>query len=459
MAEGKELKYRPIPERFISRIKSQYPQYDCDTWLRSMDNIAESSVRLNVRKNMALFEKSDPVLWSAYGRHLIDRPLYAADPLYHGGAYYPQESSSMILEWVLAQLPLEPSRIDALDVAAAPGGKSLILADFLRDRGRLISNEIDARRCAILEENISRWGCNNVLITRGSSAQLQHLPLQFQIVLLDAPCSGEGMFRKDFHARAQWSEELVASCARLQYKILDDTSHLVAPNGFLIYSTCTFSEEENLQQLDRLCGSGEFESMTLEPPEDWGIVRRTGACSSVLQFLPGKVRGEGLTLGVLKKIGNNNKKHFKSQNHYREILPSERKKLPMVNAEMVYQEKGQLFSFSKFNVEELNQIQSLVPIRKPGILAGHFVGDGFIPDHDLSMAPEFHTSFPSIQVDEITARRFLGGETWPLEIAPGWYRIEYKNVSLGWIKSVGHRINNHLPKSLRLRSRELKDLR
>jgi len=456
MAEGKELKYQPIPEGFIDRIKSQYPLEIVNLWLHSLEQSPQTSVRLNHQKREAVFEHSTPVLWCASGRVLVDRPLFAADPFYHGGVYYPQESSSMILEWILTQLPFDADCIDALDVAAAPGGKTLILADFLKDKGRVIANEIDSRRCSILEENVSRWGCDNVIVTQGTSAQLKNLHQHFQVVLLDAPCSGEGMFRKDYHARAQWNNELVTSCARTQRNILDDVTELIAPGGFLIYSTCTFSDEENLHQLDRLCESGTFENVLIRPPEHWGVALQTGKKSSSLQCIPGRVMGEGLTVGVLRKHGAPQRRSSKPAGVYRELNSAELKKLPLQVNNIIYHEKKNQYVYSPFSVEELNKIHAAVPIRKSGITLGHFAGDSFIPDHEWAMSPQCPGFYPSHQVDENLARRFLAGETWPLELAAGWYKMEYKNVSLGWIKSLGNRCNNYLPKPLRLRSREIR---
>lgn len=457
MAEGKELKYHAIPERFIDRIRSKHPSNVVASWLLSLEQLPEASVRLNIQKSKAVFEHAAPVLWCESGRHLGDRPLFAADPFYHGGVYYPQESSSMILAWVLEQLTFDTGTIDALDVAAAPGGKTLILSDFLRERGRVIANEMDSRRCAILEENVSRWGCDNVIVTHGTSAQLKNLYRQFQIVLLDAPCSGEGMFRKDYHARAQWNEELVASCARLQNNILNDISELVAPGGFLIYSTCTFSEEENIHQLDRLCESGEFENVLLHPTGEWGIEVQSGGKASVMQFIPGKVRGEGLTIGVLRRMGNDAKRSIKPENLYRALHSTEHKQLPLDTGGMCYHEKRNHYVYSKFSVDELNKIQAAVFIRKSGITIGHLAGNAFIPDHEMAMASRFAGCYPSFQVDQNLARRFLSGETWSQDLSAGWYRIEYENVSLGWIKSLGNRFNNYMPKVLRLRSRELRN--
>ena len=457
MAERKELKYQPIPLGFIARIKEQYPPDIAEQWLYSLEQATETSVRLNLQKDKNIFEQCMPVMWCDSGRHLIDRPLFAADPFYHGGVYYPQESSSMILEWILQQLHFNEACIDALDVAAAPGGKTLILADFLKDKGRVIANEIDARRCAILEENISRWGCDNVVVTQGTSAELKKLPHLFHIILLDAPCSGEGMFRKDYHARAQWNEQLIHSCAAVQKNILNDITNLIAPEGFLIYSTCTFSDEENLHQLDQLIASGEFESISLQPEDSWGISIQAGKKSSTLQFIPGKVRGEGLTIGVLKKRSNPTPNRIKPISIYRGLHSTEQKKIPVAQTEIIYSEKKNHYVYSQFQPDELNRIHAAIAVKKSGITIGQLAGDAFIPEHDLAMSPRFNNYYPSVQVDEFMARRFLSGETWPLELSPGWYKVEYENVSLGWIKSLGNRFNNYLPKPLRLRSRAIKE--
>ncbi|MFM7104101.1 MAG: methyltransferase RsmF C-terminal domain-like protein, partial [Flavobacteriales bacterium] len=331
------------------------------------------------------------------------------------------------------------------------------LSDFLRHKGRVIANEMDSRRCSILEENISRWGCDNVIVTQGTSAQLKNLYQQFQIVLLDAPCSGEGMFRKDYHARAQWNDELVSSCARLQKNILNDISDLVAPGGFLVYSTCTFSDEENIHQLNRLCESGEYDNVLLQPSSNWGITLQTSKFSSALQCIPGRVKGEGLTIGALRKKGNRLKQNVKPVNFFRELHSGEQKKLPVEAEDIIYNEKKNHYVYSKFRVDELNRISAAIPIRKSGVAIGHLAGDSFIPDHELAMAARFKIPYPSFPVDENQARGFLAGETWPSELSAGWSRLEYESVSLGWIKSLGGRFNNYLPKPLRLRSRELRN--
>lgn len=458
MARNKTSLSSEIPEHFAIRVKAEYSDTIANRLLTALNESPVVSVRLNQLKRIDTFDSNEAIDWCDNGRYLIDRPLFAADPFYHGGAYYPQESSSMILDWVLKQLQFETNSIEALDVAAAPGGKTLILADFLRGKGRVIANEIDAARCSILEENISRWGCDNVVVTHGSSGQLKNLGQQFQIVLLDAPCSGEGMFRKDYQARAQWSKDLVASCAKVQKNILNDLTHLVATGGFLIYSTCTFSSQENMDQLDHLCASGEFENISLQPLDRWGIKLQTGKCASAMQFIPGMVRGEGLTMGVLKKVGLSSNRKYKYQGQFRELENRERQLIPIDSIKMFYDSKRKHYSSSSFGADELNNISHFLPIRKSGITIGQLAGDTFIPNHELAMASHIHASFPSIDLDEQLARRFLSGETWPLEVTPGWYRVEYKNISLGWIKSLGNRINNYLPKSLRLRSRELRDM-
>jgi 16S rRNA C967 or C1407 C5-methylase (RsmB/RsmF family)/NOL1/NOP2/fmu family ribosome biogenesis protein len=456
MAEGKELKPEPIPDLFIERIRKSYSSEIAENWVCSLNDPPAASIRLNAQKPSIRFLNLESVPWSDNGRYLTERPNFAADPGYHAGSYYPQESSSMCIEWVLQQLPLNTRRIDALDVSAAPGGKTLILSDHLKGRGRVIANEIDPKRCAVLAENVSRWGCDNVIVSQATSSQLKKLAHRFQLILVDAPCSGEGMFRKDHHARKQWNPGLVQACAVIQMQILADVKDLLEPGGYLIYSTCTFSEEENIHQLDRLCRDHEFENVNLKPPSAWNIVEEFGKNASVLKFIPGKVRGEGFTIGVLRKVNGTSPKIVRSLGEYREIDPRDLRNMPDSLSGLVYSDRSEMYNLSRFDAVELNRISQAIHIRKAGIGIGSFVGGALIPHHELAMVPELNSSFPSIPVDVNMARCFLSGETWPMVCDPGWHWVAYETLPLGWIKSLGNRFNNYLPKSLRLRNRELR---
>jgi len=189
-----------IPVEFSDRIRSQFPE-EADAFLLALDRNPVTSVRLNPAKPGAQFVDAVPVPWNEDGRILGARPRFTLDPKLHAGCYYPQESSSMALQWVLQHTVSLDCPIDAVDLCAAPGGKTLIIADFLKNRGRLISNEIVRSRAHILNEVVVKWGCTNVAVTNNRPADFAESGMQFDLMIVDAPCSGEGMFRKDTEAR------------------------------------------------------------------------------------------------------------------------------------------------------------------------------------------------------------------------------------------------------------------
>lgn len=195
--------------------------------------------------------------WIKHGYLLENRPNFALDPLFHAGAYYVQDSSSMILWQFLSDLNRENQLV--LDTCAAPGGKSTLLLDWLDNKGFLIANEIDKKRTRILNENILKWGKTNVATTSLSTSYFETSSCEFDLVVVDAPCSGEGMFRKDEHARIQWNEDLVDHCSIIQENILDDVSEIIGNGGHLIYSTCTTNPRENETQIQRLLSTNVFE--------------------------------------------------------------------------------------------------------------------------------------------------------------------------------------------------------
>ena len=186
----------PLPEEFISRIKAQMPA-EADALIASLDFPVQTSVMLNTEKRTDVFEREVHVAWCPNGRILKERPSFTLDPLFHAGCYYPQESSSMFLHHVLRNIEFDNEKLFALDLCASPGGKSIVLSSFLKDNGILISNEIQKSRNYILLENLTKWGTTNTLVTCNDSVAFGSLPGLFDLILVDAPCSGEGMFRKD----------------------------------------------------------------------------------------------------------------------------------------------------------------------------------------------------------------------------------------------------------------------
>ncbi len=272
----------------------------------------EVAVRINRRKLRAagvpddwlpkVCRAGEKVAWWPEGHLLPERPDFTHDPAMHQGLYYVQDASSMITAHVVGALAgrLGGAPLLMLDACAAPGGKSTAALDALPVGSMLVANEFDFRRASILAENIQKWGCPAVAVSRGDTARFRRLPELFDIVAADVPCSGEGMMRKDAQACAQWSERLVDECAARQWEIVENLWETLVPGGFFIYSTCTFNTRENERIADRMLADLGAEPVAVPLPEDSGIVVDD---KGRMRFLPTRLRGEGLFMAILRKPG------------------------------------------------------------------------------------------------------------------------------------------------------------
>lgn len=298
---------KPLPEDFKEMLKDLLGN-EAPKLITALDQPPITSVRLNRRKPGAEFAGSSPVKWCSSGLYLDHRPEFIMDPLLHAGAYYVQDASSMIYESVVSSLlskfdTPDNSGIHILDLCAAPGGKTTAMINALPEGGFITANEFTKKRVVALQENIDRWGYPNVKVTNKDSAYFANQGEVYDIVAVDAPCSGEGMMRKEEIARTQWSWQLVKDCAELQKEILSNASQALKPGGFLVYSTCTFNHlenEENAEYIHRNLGL-----LPVDPdfPEDWGIPGGIRTNLPVFRFMPHVTKGEGLFLSIFKKQG------------------------------------------------------------------------------------------------------------------------------------------------------------
>ena len=378
---------------------------------------ASVSVRLNPFKGLAGPEGT-PVPWSPYGRILQDRPVFTLDPLFHAGCYYVQDSSAMFVGYAFRRilqtslmkgLRSRQSVLRVLDLCAAPGGKTTDLAASLReacgDGFTLVANEVMKARVGVLDDNVARWGDPNVVVTSVDPAAFARLEGWFDIIVADVPCSGEGMFRKDPRARAEWSPELVELCAARQRRILADVWPALRQGGFLLYSTCTYEQAEND---DNLAWAARELGGEILPPaaefEDSGV-RRT-AHGHLLEA--GVVPGEGQWAGVLRKTASQ-------------------------------------------RVAAKADLSLLHPLRQ-GLRKGERKGKDFLPDPDYALSMEFdRKDYPEGAVDHPTALRYLHRDALVLpQAAPGYNVITYLGHPLGFVKNIGSRCNNLLPKGRRI---------
>ena len=249
--------------------------------------------------------QSGTVQWSSNGFYLQKRPSFTLDPLFHAGAYYVQEASSMFLEEALKQTVDLSQPIKILDLCAAPGGKSTLIQSVINNESLLVSNEVIKTRVNILSENITKWGAANVIVTNNDAKDFQRLPNYFDVIVVDAPCSGSGLFRKDREAISEWSEQNVHLCSQRQQRILADVLPALKEDGVLIYSTCSYSEEEDEQIADWLVEEFKVQSLKFKVEEEWGIVETQSSKqnASGYRFYPDKVKGEGFFIAVFKKGG------------------------------------------------------------------------------------------------------------------------------------------------------------
>ena len=260
-----------LPEAFIRNIRRDIPG-DADALFSVLDGTPPVSVRWNPYKTQSPAE-GIPVAWCRYGRYLPERPSFTTDPLFHAGAYYVQEASSMFVEHLLRSTT-EPEGARILDLCAAPGGKATLYSTLAGGDGIVIANEVIRSRALILADNIRKWGIGNTMVTNNDPAHFAGLGEWFDAVAVDAPCSGEGMFRKSPEARGEWSEANVRLCAARQRRIVSDAWAALRPGGVLIYSTCTFNrteDEENVRWIAEELGGEDAGAMV---PPDWGIEER-----------------------------------------------------------------------------------------------------------------------------------------------------------------------------------------
>jgi 16S rRNA C967 or C1407 C5-methylase (RsmB/RsmF family)/NOL1/NOP2/fmu family ribosome biogenesis protein len=452
-----------LPQKFLERL-DLIPNFNKEEFLEAhLNKQATISLRLNTNKallkNLLDFQLGYEVPWSNNSYYLEQRPNFALDPLWHSGAYYVQEASSMFIATIIKQLTLDKAPIIALDACAAPGGKTTLLQQNLHHESIIIANEIIGNRNSILQENIMKWGCTNVLVTQANTNQFNALPLQYDLILIDAPCSGSGLFRKDPNAINEWSEENVQQCGIRQQEILNNLWPCLKENGILIYATCSYDILENEAQVDYILENFDAEIAPIDLENDWGItITETQKKGIGYRFYPSKVEGEGFFASCFKKISHSNIKNFKK--------PSTSKKITASNAI-----KESFKPFINYNIEEdivalnhthylttkpvstlLEQLYGQIIITYAGCGIGNVLHGKWVP-HE---ATAFNRSLLKDKITEIELNKadsldYLRKTELSLQKPKNLYLLTYKEQGLGFINHLGNRINNLYPKNWKLR--------
>ena len=387
-----------LPEDFIRETRQLMGEERFNSYLEAFEEEAPVSIRLNPRtqrgQSPCVLAASD-VPWCEEGYYLEGRPQFTFDPLFHAGCYYVQEAASMFITHVFRELS-NLSPLNALDMCAAPGGKSTAMLSVLPEGSTLVSNEPIPTRAQILLENITKWGAKNCIVTNNYPRDFKKAKTKFDLILCDVPCSGEGMFRKDPATISEWSVQNVEKCWRLQREIVADAWECLNPGGILIYSTCTFNTKENEENVRWMMEEYDAEPIDIPTDPSWHITGSLldGFDASVYRFIPGITRSEGLFVCVLKKRGEDT--------------------------------KGSGTSVS---------------------LKGLKVLEADLPQGE----------FPRVDLPYSEALKYLRGEALvlPADATRGIVTVTYKGFALGPVKNIGNRANNLYPKPWRIKTTHL----
>jgi 16S rRNA C967 or C1407 C5-methylase (RsmB/RsmF family) len=397
------------------------------------------SIRINPEK-IHVPKELPCIPWCAEGLILNERPVFTSDPWLHGGAYYVQEASSMIVGEIVKKITDKIKVNAVLDCCASPGGKSTHIRSILQDDAVLLSNEFSRKRIPALAENLIKWGGMPGVVSNASLDKLAHcLAESFEVVVLDAPCSGEGLFRKQPEYLHSWKTGIDDQCAALQKDLIFDAWTMLKPGGYLIYSTCTLNKKENanivgalLQQSDGIEQTSDFidETMVYKDPQ-------AGA-----YFLPGKKPGEAFYCCIIQKPG------AAEDDHEKTFIKPQKTDMQPIEHTIISKFKNALFYIHSKSTHLIKALPDEL-IYLPGIPC-YDTEHGEIPHHALCTWPHWQHNYIKLDLNHHQALTYLQRNALPISIQPGMVQLTFKGIALGWGKSVGSRINNLYPKSWKI---------
>ena len=427
-----------LPAEFLTRMKHQLGD-EYDAFLQSLERPRAVALRFNPLKGgrPVLPFVREPVPWEPEGFYYDPESRPGLHIYHEAGVYYLQEASAMAPVALLDPQPGEK----VCDLCAAPGGKTTQIAGRMMGEGFLLCNEINPKRAKILSRNIERMAVSNALVTNEHPANLaKKYPGYFDRVLVDAPCSGEGMFRKEEAAVTDWSQETVEMCARRQAEILHSAAQLVRPGGRLVYSTCTFAPEEDEQAVANfLAAHPEFEPEILDAP--WFVPGENGSH----RMWPHKLLGEGHFAAVLRKTAG--------EDHEIPVFKGEKLPKEWVNFAKEWNIRlpgGKAVSFGQnlfWAPEDMPDIQKL-KVMRPGLELGTVKKDRFEPAHALALWLKECGNVQSYPAESEEMKAYIHGDVVPSD-RKGWCLVCADGYSIGWGKGDGRVLKNHYPKGLR----------
>lgn len=460
----------PLTDTFRHYLTEQLGEY-ASPLAEALENSEPSvAVRVNPLKGAnaaTLFPAiaDGGVPWCDEGIYLSERPDFTHDPQLHQGHYYVQDASSMAVGIAAAHvttlLEIPPGEnLRYLDACAAPGGKTTAAIAALPADTLIVANEFDYRRAEILKENVIKWGAPGTVVSRGDTARFRKLPGFFHIVAADVPCSGEGMMRKDAKAAAQWSEALVEQCVERQKEIIANLWETLMPGGYLIYSTCTFNRRENEDIIHWI-----IEELGGDPVELPGEFPGAVKTDVMHRFFPGRVRGEGLALGIVRKPGEltpHTPKNARKQKGAATSKNSTGAVAKILGQAEEWLTEPQLWSCTMrdekvtaclvCHAEAIGHLCQALDIIHAGVILGTVKGKGIMPDHSLAMSVRLSRgAFPEADINLEEALRYLRREsTTGFDAPKGPLLLTFRGEPLGFVNNLGNRANNLYPQPWRI---------
>lgn len=458
-----------LPAKFIEELNDTgLPASAVATLITALTEGKPSiSVRANARKGFLPDGADRRVEWCDSGRYLDARPLFTLMPQLHQGRFYVQDASSMFITRAISSIvaETESTPLIVMDACAAPGGKTTAIIDSVPGGSVVVANEFDRRRAAILKENLVKWGYPDVLVSTGDTAQYARVRDTFDIIAVDAPCSGEGMMRKDDVAVEQWSSGLIDECSRLQREIVGNLWGALKPGGFLIYSTCTFNRRENEENVKWITDTFDCSTVNIDISGYNGIIQ-TGRDEGLdcYRFLPGMIEGEGLFMALIRKAGEltpgtgDETSKARKEKDGKAKLPMDKISpwlKPGFNLKLSLTPDGS--AVEAIGPAGDNLLKKLVKCGvktvRPLLTIATVKGKDLIPDHALAMSQALNIdSFATAEVDIDRALDYLRREAIALDddMPRGYVLLTYENVPLGFVKNLGNRTNNLYPQNWRI---------
>ncbi len=451
-----------LPLQFVERMNAQLGERECADLCAALNGDTPTSIRFNPFKITAPPQGLEPIGWSRYGFYLPERPSFTLDSAFHAGTYYVQEASSQFVGHILSYIDIEGAKV--IDMCAAPGGKSTLYSTLVGLDGLVVANEINRQRASVLADNVRKWGLGNIAVTNNDTSHLAQFEAWADVVAVDAPCSGEGMFRKMEEAREEWSEGNVKMCAERQSEILRNAWRALKPGGTLIYSTCTFNDLENEGVLREFIEFAQDELSAFEQVEcsvDWGVeVSRVGAFQT-FRFSPHRVKGEGFFVAVARKSFDAGGRSRMPKPRKTIFSPLDRKSLVEVSR---WVEQSELMHFTMVadtiygyytsQADSVKRLAECLTVLYSGVAMGQIFKGKLKPDAALAL---FHAlnreAVGCVRLDNDSILLYLRKAELSVEL----FDEEGINLvcsadgdAVGWVKRVGRRVNNLYPNSLRI---------